>query len=94
MISAQILDLFRFIYIFYLQKNMVNQKIPKAKKIAAKGLLELPIKKITSIADPNAAIYLKYPKLPPIKLSTNPIITKMDKKVPNPKSNWGIILDK
>ena len=75
-------------------KNMINQKIPKAKKSAAKGLLELPIKKITSIADPNAATYLKYPKLPPIKLSTNPIITKKDKKVPNPKSNWGIMLDK
>ena len=36
-------------------KNMNNQKIPKAKKRAAKGLLELPIKKITSIADPNVA---------------------------------------
>ena len=34
---------------------MINQKIPKAKKSAAKGLLELPIKKITSIADPNVA---------------------------------------
>ena len=72
-------------------KNMINQKIPKAKKSAAKGLLELPIKKITSIADPNAATYLKYPKLPPIKLSKNPIFTK---KGPNPKSNWGIMLDK
>ena len=46
------------------------------------------------MADPKAATYLKYPKLPPIKLSTNPIITKKDKKRPNPKSNWGIILDK
>ena len=83
------------IYLYLLfTKNMVNQKIPKAKKSAAKGLLELPIKKITSIADPNAAIYLKYPKLPPIKLSTNPIITRKDKKVANPKSNWGIMLDK
>ena len=63
-----------------LTKNMINQKIPKAKKSAAKGLLELPIKKITSIADPNAATYLKYPKLPPIKLSTNPIITKWIKR--------------
>jgi len=73
---------------------MINQKIPKAKKSAAKGLLELPIKKITSIANPNAATYLKYPKLPPIKLSTNPIIIKKDKKGTNPKSNWGIMLDK
>ena len=73
---------------------MINQKIPKAKKSAAKGLLELPIKKITSIADPNAATYLKYPKLPPIKLSTNPIITKKEKKVTNPKSNLGIRLIK
>ena len=83
------------IYLYLLfTKNMINQNIPKAKKSAPKGLLELTIKKITSIADPNAATYLKYPKLPPIKLSTNPIITKMDKKVPNPKSNWGIMLDK
>ena len=73
---------------------MINQKIPKAKKSAAKGLLELPIKKITSIAEPNASTYLKYPKLPTIKLSTNRIITKKDKKVPNPKSNRGIMLDK
>ena len=38
--------------------------------------------------DPKAATYLNYPKLPPIKPSTNPIISK--KNVTNTKSNLGI----
>ena len=32
------------------------------------------------MADPKAATYLNYPKLPPTKPSTNPIISKKEKK--------------